>query len=314
MKSSKLTKLLAVLAITALLAVSFSTALATGEYLGTQQVVNCSSWVTLRASASTSAKSVTHVPLGAWVETYYYNSQWCECWYNSQHGYILSTYLSNGSSGSSASSSADYLGKLTIVNCKEFVTLRAKPSTSADSITKVAKGQKVDAYYYNGTFCRCTYNGMTGYILSKYLSNGSGSSSSSANGLMVVVNCDNWVSLRSYASTKAPVVTTVPLGSTVTVYGSDGQFYRCRYKGFDGYILKKYLEYTDEESENYMGTMRIVNCSNWVSLRTYPSTSSSREITIPLGAYVDAYYYNSEFAEVVYKGYHGYVLMKYLAY
>ena len=309
MKNALRTKLLVLLAVAALLAATLTGALAVGESLGSLQVVNCKNWVTLRATASTKAESVAHVPLGAWVQAYYYDSQWTECWYNSQHGYILSTYLSNGSSGSSASDSAAYLGKLTVINCNEFVTLRAKPSTSASSITKVAKGQQVDAYYYDGTFCRCIYNGMTGYILSKYL--GSGSSSK---GLMVVDNCVSWVSLRSYASTKAPLVTTVPLGSTVSVYGSDGQFYHCGYKGYSGYILKKYLSPADEDSENLMGKMRIVNCENWVSLRTYPSTSSQRETTIPLGATVTAYYFNDTFAEVTYNGYHGYVLRKYLAY
>ena len=314
MKNVRSIKLLALLAVAALLAASFSTALAAGASLGSLQVVNCTSWVTLRASASTRSRSVARVPLGAWVEAYYYNAQWTECWYNDQHGYILSTYLSNATSGSSASDSADYLGKLTVVNCKEFVTLRAKPSTGASSITKVAKGQKVDAYYHDGTFCRCVYNGMTGYILSKYLSSGSSSGSGNiSKGMMVVVNCKNWVSLRSSANTKASVVTTVPLGSTVSLYGSDGQFYRCGYKGYTGYILKKYLEPTDEESQNCMGAMRIVNCKSWVSLRAYPSTSSRRETTIPLGATVIAYYYDDTFAEVTYNGYHGYVLRKYLA-
>ena len=308
MKLSQRSKLFALLAVAALLAASLSGALAAGEYLGSLQVVNCNSWVTLRAGASTQSASVAHVPLGAWVQAWYCDSQWTECWYNDLHGYILSTYLSNGSSGSSASDSAGYLGKLTIVNCNEFVTLRANPSTAAPSITKVAKGQTVDAYYHDGTFCRCVYNGMTGYILSKYLGSGSGS------GMMVVVNCANWVSLRSYASTKAPAVTTVPLGSTVSVYGAEGQFYRCSYKGYTGYILKQYLTPTEEESQNCMGAMRVVNCASWVSLRTYPDTSSARETTIPLGATVTAYYYDDTFAEVTYNGFHGYVLRKYLAY
>ena len=88
----------------------------------------------------------------------------------------------NGSSGSASSSSSSYLGKKTIVNCNEFVTLRAYASTSAPTVTKVAKGQKVDAYYYNGTFCRCFYNGLEGYILSKYLGGSGGSGKSRGTG------------------------------------------------------------------------------------------------------------------------------------
>lgn len=142
---------------------------ARGRYLGNMMVVNCNSWVTLRKSPSTSAASLTKVPLGAWVEAYYYNSQFIECYYNGWHGYILSTYLSNGTSGSASSRSSSYLGKKRIVNCNEFVTLRKYASTKAPTVTKVARGQIVDAYYYDGTFCRCYYNGLEGYILARYL-------------------------------------------------------------------------------------------------------------------------------------------------
>ena len=222
-------------------------ALAKGTYLGWLTVVNCSSWVTLRSSPSTSASSVAKVPLGSSVEGYYYNSQFTECYWNGKHGYILSTYLSNGSSGSASSSSSSYLGKKTIVNCNEFVTLRAYASTSAPTVTKVAKGQKVDAYYYNGTFCRCFYNGLEGYILSKYLGGSGGSSSTKHKvgdymGALQVVKCKSYVTLRQYADTKAAEVAKVPLGAIVDAYYWDSEFYECYYKGKNGFILRSYLK------------------------------------------------------------------------
>ena len=235
------------IALTLLCAMGVS-ASARGSYLGQLQVVNCSYWVTLRKTASTGGASVARVPLGAWVDGYYYNSQFTECYYNGMHGYILSTYLSNGSAGSQSSASSDYLGKRYIVNCNEFVTLRKKPSTSSATVTKVAKGQQVDAYYYNGTFCRCFYNGLEGYILSKYLG-------------------------------------TSPSG------GGSGSYYSVG---------------------DYMGEKRIVNCSSWVTLRSRPSTSAGTVTRVSKGQYVEAYWYNSEFAECWYNGMHGYILRKYL--
>ena len=52
MKFSQRSKLFALLAVAALLAASLSCALAAGEYLGSLQVVNCNSWVTLRAGGA----------------------------------------------------------------------------------------------------------------------------------------------------------------------------------------------------------------------------------------------------------------------
>ena len=222
-------------------------AMAKGTYLGWLTVVNCSSWVTLRSSPSTSAGTVARVPLGSSVEGYYYNSQFTECYWNGKHGYILSTYLSNGSSGSASSSSSDYLGKKTVVNCNEFVTLRAYASTSAPTVTKVAKGQQVDAYYYNGTFCRCYYNGMEGYILSKYLGGSGGSSGKKHSvgdylGSKRVVKCKSYVTLRQYADTKSAEVCRVPLGAVVEAYYWDSEFFECYYNGMNGFILRSYLK------------------------------------------------------------------------
>ena len=221
-------------------------ALATGKYLGTMTVVNCSSWVSLRSHASTSASRVTKVPKGATVEAYYYNSEYTECWYGGMHGYILSTYLSDGSSGSTASKSSTYLGKRTIVNCHEFVTLRSKPSTSSSPVTRVAKGQVVDAYSYNSSFCRCYYNGLEGYILSYYLGGGSSSgggyySKGDYMGTYNVGNCYSWVSLRSHASTSASRVTKVPKYASVDVYYYNSSWAECNYNGWWGYIPWKYL-------------------------------------------------------------------------
>ena len=59
---------------------------------------------------------------------------------------------------------------------------------------------------------------------------------------------------------------------------------------------------------------RISNCNEWISLRSYPSTSASRLDTIPLGAYVE-YLGPAEngFYKIRYHGQVGYGLRQYLA-
>lgn len=229
-----------VLALVLILTLLMPAALAKGQYLGYLTVVNCDSWVTLRSRASTSAGTVSRVPLGATVEAYYYNSEFTECYYLGMHGYILSTYLSGSSYNSGSTSS--YLGKMYIVNCDNWVTLRSYASTSAPAITRIAKGLQVDAYYYNGTFCRCIYNGMEGYILSQYLGTGNSNSyNGSFMGNMRIVNCDSWVTLRSAPSTSASTVTRVPWGEVVEAYYYNSQFAECYYNGLHGYILMRYL-------------------------------------------------------------------------
>lgn len=149
------------LAVAMLLLCAAPAAFARGEYLGNVRVVNCQSWVTLRSGPSTSAGTVARVPLGAYVEAYHYNTEFAECYYRGMRGFILLAYLDVSAPG--------YMGMRRIVNCNEFVTLREYPSTSAPALTRVAKGQMVEAYYFDGEFCRCIYRGLEGYILSQYL-------------------------------------------------------------------------------------------------------------------------------------------------
>ena len=61
-------------------------------------------------------------------------------------------------------------------------------------------------------------------------------------GAMTVVNCDEWVSLRTSPSTQSDRVTKVPLGASVQAYDcKDDRFYYCEYQGARGYILREYL-------------------------------------------------------------------------
>ena len=62
-----------------------------------------------------------------------------------------------------------------VVNCKEYVSLREKPSTSAKRLIKVPLGAEVLVWLDGGDdsdtegFLYCEYNGLQGYILSEYL-------------------------------------------------------------------------------------------------------------------------------------------------
>ena len=141
-------------------------ALARGRFIGYLTVVNCNSWVTLRAKPSASAATVTRISLGETVEAYAYNGQFYECYYLGMHGYILSQYLGYGYT---PTPSREYLGYQTVVNCNSWVTLRATPSTSASTVARVPLGAMVESWSCNYEFNECYYNGLHGYILRQYL-------------------------------------------------------------------------------------------------------------------------------------------------
>ena len=150
-----------------------------------------------------------------------------------------------------------YLGTMTVVNCKNWVTLREKASTTADAVTRIPWGENVDAYAYNSRFAECYYRGLHGYVLLNYLSDGiardyqryeRGDSTEQNTdydnflGSKRIVNCKNWVTMRASASTKAATVTRIPLGEYVEAYKYNEKFAECYYNGMHGYVLNKYLK------------------------------------------------------------------------
>lgn len=64
----------------------------------------------------------------------------------------------------------EYIGRMEVVNCNEWVSLRQRPSTSAKRLVKVSLGsivdncQQIDDEWIYGEF-----DGYSGYILAKYL-------------------------------------------------------------------------------------------------------------------------------------------------
>ena len=132
-------------------------------------------------------------------------------------------------------------------------------------------------------------------------------------GGMYVVNCENWISLRSYASTDAPVIAKIPLWDMVNIIDDDDSCYQkmvfahVRYHGNTGYALYSYLT-------PHCTLYRVANCNEWISLRSAPFADSAVITRIPLGEYVrfvksssNGYYY------VYYNGYLGYALAEYLS-
>lgn len=133
--------------------------------------------------------------------------------------------------------------------CDEYVTLRAKPSGSANALDYVYWGDVVMAAPYNGEFSYCCYNGKFGYIKSHYLTS---QVSVCGEGTFYVAHCDEWISLRDMPKTDGNVRAHVPLGATFDAvyyspmgsYDPNGFAY-VRYNGQYGWVLWRYVEPVD---------------------------------------------------------------------
>ena len=129
-----------------------------------------------------------------------------------------------------------------------------------------------------------------------------------------VVNCNEWITLRSAPSTSASSLAHIPLGQAVGFIENAGNgFYKINYDGLVGYGLATYLSPNRQEGATSVRRAQIVNCNEWITLRSAPSTSASALDHIPLGAYVTYIGPSSNgFYCIEYRGVRGYGLQAYI--
>ena len=273
------------------------------------QVANCNSYVSLRISPDTKSARLQKVYLGEYVtDCQAAPYGFIQCRYNGYTGYILSQYLKPVTQPWDGSA----LPNQQVYNCDSFVSLRQYADTNAVRLAQVPYGAVVTGCISYGDWVKCTYNGKTGYILAKYLKNGSDAPAIDLVGEAVVVNCVSYVSLRQSPSTSAKRLVQVPLGHYVIAKGNAGNgFVKVEYKGQTGYILSSYLVKSHTGNVE-LPTQKVVNCTSWVSLRATASTSSARLMMVPLGAKVTNCVRNGSFVKCTYQGVTGYILAAYL--
>lgn len=214
----------------------------------TYYVVNCKESITLRPQPDVTSGELCQIPYGSAV-SYIESAQngFYKIVYNGATGYGLAAYLSTDKPSDSYYSSSSQPSTIMyptyyVVNCKQSITLRTSPSTSAGEICQIPLGSAVSyiSTASNG-FYYISYNGNTGYALANYLSS---AGNSSVYDTCRVVNCKESITLRPAPDVDSGEICQIPLGSTVSFIASAGNgFYEIYYMGNHGYALADYLDF-----------------------------------------------------------------------
>lgn len=133
-----------------------------------------------------------------------------------------------------------------------------------------------------------------------------------------VVKCQENITMRDASSITADAIISIPLGAEVEyIEESVNGFYKVKYGEMYGYCLSSYLSFPQGEisTDEHQTTLEVVNCNEYITLRSVPLTSGEEFARIPLGASV-TYICTAEngFYCVEYKGQRGFALQKYLAF
>ncbi len=234
------------------------------------------SGVRVRSGPSTSDSILATVDSGETMSVTGVSGEWYQVSYNGSTGYVNSAYmtLSYGSSASSASTSSSTTEEAPLAVATTgtgtingtYVRMRSGPSTSYSILGTYNSGTTMTVTGTSGDWYEVSYNGTTGYVYSLYLtldsgststststSSSSSSSSTDSSSFTVTEMSDtaatvtSAVNMRAGPSTSYASLQVLSAGTSVTITGYCGSWYRISYNGSTGYVYISYVT-TDTSS------------------------------------------------------------------
>ncbi|MBO3313090.1 SH3 domain-containing protein [Clostridium perfringens] len=311
-------------------------------------IVNVSSSLNVRSSASTSSKVIGSLSGNTKVTIVGEEGAFYKIEYKGSHGYVAKEYVkdvtesNNSNQGTQTSekpSTPESTEKTGIVNVSSSLNVRSSASTSSKVIGSLSGNTKVTIIGEEGAFYKIEYKGSHGYVAKEYVKDVTESNNSNQGTQTPekpstpentektgVVNVSSSLNVREGASTSSKVIGSLSGNTKVTIVGEEGAFYKIEYKGSHGYVAKEYVKDVTESSNSNQGTQTpekpstpettkktgIVNVSSSLNVREGASTSSKVIGSLSGNTKVTIVGEEGAFYKIEYKGSHGYVAKEYV--
>ncbi|UUR82400.1 SH3 domain-containing protein [Clostridium perfringens] len=251
-------------------------------------IVNVSSSLNVRSSASTSSKVIGSLSGNTKVTIVGEEGVFYKIEYKGSHGYVAKEYVkdvtesSNSNQGTQTPekpSTPESTEKTGIVNVSSSLNVREGASTSSKVIGSLSGNTKVTIVGEEGAFYKIEYKGSHGYVAKEYIKDikdevvtepekPSNPENSKKTG---VVTASKGLNVRKEANTSSQIIGILNSGESVEIIGEENGFYKITYKGQEAYASKNYINIFDGNSNVNPG-LDIGNASKTnygVSLNEY---------------------------------------------
>ncbi len=209
---------------------------------------------------------------------------------------------------------------VTIVNCKSWVNVREKATSSSKKLGTAKKGKTFKLLAVEGKWYKIQYtSGKVGYVFHSYVKVGSGTAPAPdpdptpiSGDKGYIVNCHTCVNVRKKASSNSTKLGTLNKGTEVTITGVSGKWTRIAYKGGVAYVFSYYVSGSkpDDDVVGKKGT--IVNCNSWVNVREKANSSSKKLGTAKKGATYTVKGLSGNWVQVDYDGKTAFIYKRYV--
>lgn len=222
------------------------------------------SYVRMRSGASTSSSILGTYNSGTTMSVTGVSGAWYKVSYNGTSGYVHSDYLSlSGATGGGESTS----GTNGSVKGSD-VRMRSGPGTNYSILGTYQNGTALTITGTENGWTKVTIGGTSGYIRSDYVSGGGADSKT---GYIKGTG----VRMRSGASTTSSILGVYNTGTSMTITGESGNWYKVSYNGKDGYVSKDYMTTTKPDNGGGSAAQTGYIKGNDVRLRSGAGTNYS---------------------------------------
>jgi len=182
-------------------------------------------------------------PRGTAVTVHSTNGGWSKVTVGGQTGYMSSQWLSSSKPTGSTSNSGSSIGTAVVNNPldTQVLFLRSEASTASEALGYYRNGKSVTLLEKLDGWYKVKVDGKTGYMMAKYLKIGSETASGTAT--VYNPNGNSYVNFRSGASLNASVLSTIPVGTKITVLSKGTDWTKTEIDGVTGYISTWFLKF-----------------------------------------------------------------------
>lgn len=321
-------------------------------------------WVTdtirslnLRILANDTAAVITEIPAGTRITVTHFDAVWCKVLYENLAGYVMTKYLVFGSAPSATAIPTAVptvvptavptvvptqvpSGTLTlrVTTSGGSLNMRSYANAYAYILTTIPNGTGLVCTEYGPTWCRVSYNGQTGYVMTSFVTVVANQTTpvptatpspvptavpGGKTETAIVTTTGGSLNFRAAAQSGAAVIATIPNGTLLQVISRGTGWTNVLYNGQSGYVMTSFLSFLSPSStasptpapassQSQYATVNTTGSS--LNLRSGPGTSYKILANIPCGSTVFVTSRGSEWSGVVYAGIAGYVSDGYLSY
>lgn len=276
----------------------------------------------IRKEASASAKATAVVEKNDALSFISQTGDWYQVKNGSKTGYVMSQYVSLDMTlaAEDVQANTESYSSAKVGRTVDRVNVRSMPMTGASVVRVADKNDTLSVLGRCGDWYQVKYDGKTGYVMGQFISIEQENAAETLPAQSAEAAEKNYaaaesgkttdrVNLRKSPSASASVVRVLSKGTSVSLLGESGNWYKASANGKEGYILKDFVVagLTLYDSAKSGETRKEVN------LRAAASTESGVLRVLPKNTSVSVLGRAGSFYQVETNGLTGYVASEYLS-